>query len=533
MKKFIFSILALAGFAACSTDSELNETIAPEQKESFVLNASMADPEESRVTIDGADFTKVSWVAGDEITLHSEAGLGNDGSPKLKTEEGGRSNVKFTGEFSFKADNDTYYAVYHGVHPNCVFNQTKVEVDYSQQDGTAQNAALLVGKAENAYKYDINMTFKPVNSLIHVSLTGATEALKSVVLHQKGDANTKINITKFSYDIATNQVGFGSETDEVITVTTSSPDFFIALPGGLSLDNGFELVFTTTSGKVFARSYKAMNFPKGTTTLINVAWKNPTVTLGAKTSYSYYAAKNPTMANKCDNSTIYFNQGPDGDKCYSSYDDIQDAMITDCGFEVDGTQYRYSAGQVTWKKEDNTFYMNNLGSRSWAAHTVKAFIDTKHNGTIASSANLHVTGLPYKSNPPTEADWSLASWNNKFGSDYVQIGGVMGSGEASCTSKSFYFPSTVNIKVWTDCTLRTNRLGSGIFTTWYTTDFTVSVNNNKLISKNSGKDNDKNEWRTQLTGTGTMANGNTIKCQSSYTAAGPYVKVHAITVDYL
>ena len=460
MKKFIFSILALAGFAACSTDSELNETIAPEQKESFVLNASMADPEDSRVTIDGADFTKVSWVAGDEITLHSEAGLGNDGSPKLKTEEGGRSNVKFTGEFSFKADNDTYYAVYHGVHPNCVFNQTKVEVDYSQQDGTAQNAALLVGKAENAYKYDINMTFKPVNSLIHVSLTDAPEALKSVVLHQKGDANTKINITKFSYDIATDQVGFGSETDEEITVTTSSPDFFIALPGGLSLDNGFELVFTTTSGKVFARSYKAKNFPMGTTTLINVAWENPTVTLGAKTSYSYYANGNATMANKCDNSTIYFNQGPDGDKCYSSYDDIQDTMITDCGFEVDGTQYRYSAGQVTWKKEDNTFYMNNLGSRSWAAHTVKAFIDTKHNGTIVSSANLHVTGLPYT---PSNSYYNInnsgdhawidiePTWqtSNSWTGTSVELEGA--SAEPKVTTPKFAIPSEKSVNISFSC----------------------------------------------------------------------------------
>ena len=524
MKKFLFSALALAGFAACSTDGELNETIAPEQKETFTLSASIVTPDESRVSIGGEKYTEVSWDADDFISIRSVAGVGEDGAAVLQTEEGGRSDVRFTGDLAPKQDYDTYYAVY----PRRDFSSTTVSVDYTTQDGTAKNAALLVGVAENAYKYDVNMTFSPVNSLIHVSLTDAPEALKSVVLQQNGA--TKGFMTKYTYNVATGSAS--SSGDSVITINNPAADFFIALPGGLALADGYELVFTTTGGKTFARSYKGKTFEKGTTTRISVKWADPTVTLGAKTSYSYYAAKNPTMANKCDNSTIYFNQGPDGDKCYSSYDGIQDAMITDCGFKVDGTTYNTSNG-VTWDKSTNQFYMNNMGSQAWQAHKVEAFIVTKHNGTIASSANLHVTGLPYKSNPPTEADWSLASWNNKFGSDYVQIGGVMGSGEASCTSKSFYFPSTVNIKVWTDCTLRTNRLGSGIFTTWYTTDFTVSVNNNKLISKNSGKDNDKNEWRTQLTGTGTMANGNTIKCQSSYAAAGPYVKVHSITVDYL
>ncbi|MBE6197033.1 MAG: hypothetical protein E7137_08135 [Rikenellaceae bacterium] len=137
-----------------------------------------------------------------------------------------------------------------------------------------------------------------------------------------------------------------------------------------------------------------------------------------------------------------------------------------------------------------------------------------------------MTGLPYKSNPPTEADWSLASWNNEFGGDYVQLGGVSGSGECSCTTKkAFYLPQSVNIKVWTDCSLDALR-----FFGWINTTFTVNINGKALITQGS---NSKEEWRTQLTGTGTMANGNTIKCESSYTAAGPYVKVYAITVDYL
>lgn len=522
MKKFLFSALALAGFAACSTDGEFNETIAPEQKETFTLSASIITPDESRVSIGGEKYTEVSWDADDFISIRSVAGVGEDGAAVLQTEEGGRSDVRFTGDLAPKQDYDTYYAVY----PRRDFSSTTVSVDYTTQDGTAKNAALLVGVAENAYKYDVNMTFSPVNSLIHVSLTDAPEALKSVVLQQKGA--TKRFMTKYTYDVATRSAS--SSGDSVITINNPAADFFIALPGGLALEDGYELVFTTTGGKTFARSYKGKTFEKGTTTRISVKWEEPSVTLGAKTSYSYYAAKNPTMANKCDNSTIYFNQGPDGDKCYSSYDDIQDAMITDCGFEVDGTQYRYSAGQVTWKKEDNTFYMNNLGSRSWAAHTVKAFIDTKHNGTIASSANLHVTGLPYEATPPTEAGgWKLGSWNNEFSGNYVQIGGVTGSREASCTSKAFYLPSTVNIKVWTDCALRSYKAGL----IWCRTDFTISINGSNLISKNSGKDNGSNEWRTQLSGTGTMDNGNTIKCQSSYTLAGPYVKIYSITVDYL
>ncbi len=446
MKKLLFSALALAGFVACSADSELNETIAPEQKETFTLSASIVTPDESRVSIGGEMYTEVSWDADDFISIRSAAGLGENGAAVLKTEEGGRSDVRFTGDLAPKKDYDTYYAVY----PRRDFSSTTVSVDYTTQDGTAKNAALLVGVAKNAYKYDVNMTFSPVNSLIHVSLTDAPEALKSVVLQQKGV--TKGFMTKYTYKVATGSAS--SSGDSVITINNPAADFFIALPGGLALEDGYELVFTTTGGKTFARSYKGKTFKMGTTTRISVKWEDPTVTLGAKTSYSYYAAKNPTMANQCDNSTIYFNLGPDNaDNCRSSYGGIQDSMITDCGFIVGGTTYNTTNG-VTWDKENNQFYMNNMGSQAWQAHTVEAFIVTKHNGTIASSANLHVTGLPYT---PTNSYYNInnsgdhawidiePTWqtSNSWTGTSVELEGA--SAEPKVTTPYFHIPGKTNI----------------------------------------------------------------------------------------
>ncbi|MBE6197034.1 MAG: hypothetical protein E7137_08140 [Rikenellaceae bacterium] len=445
MKNFLFSALALAGFAACSTDSELNETIAPEQKETFTLSASIVTPDESRVSIGGEKYTEVSWDADDFISIRSAAGVGENGAAVLQTEEGGRSDVRFTGDLAPKQDYDTYYAVY----PRRDFSSTTVSVDYTTQDGTAKNAALLVGVAENAYKYDVNMTFSPVNSLIHVSLTDAPEALKSVVLQQKGA--TKGFMTKYNYDVATGSAS--SSGDSVITINNPAADFFIALPGGLALADGYELVFTTTGDKTFARSYKGKTFEMGTTTRISVKWEEPSVTLRAMTSYSYYANGNATMANQCDNSTIYFNLGPDNaDNCRSSYAGIQDSMITDCGFIVGGTTYNTSNG-VTWDKENNQFYMNNMGSQAWQAHTVQAFIVTKHNGTITSSDDLHVTGLPYKANPPQSlsADpingWHTGSGNaHNFENSYLQLG-VSGGKQEHTVYKDFHIPSTVNVVV--------------------------------------------------------------------------------------
>lgn len=517
MKKFLFSALALAGFAACSTDGELNETIAPEQKETFTLSASIITPDESRVSIGGEKYTEVSWDADDFISIRSAAGVGEDGAAVLQTEEGGRSNVRFTGDLAPKQDYDTYYAVY----PRRDFSSTTVSVDYTTQDGTAKNAALLVGVAENAYKYDVNMTFSPVNSLIHVSLTDAPEALKSVVLQQKGA--TKRFMTKYTYDVATRSAS--SYGDSVITINNPAADFFIALPGGLALADGYELVFTTTGGKTFARSYKGKTFEKGTTTRISVKWADPTVTLGAKTSYSYYADGNATMANKCDNSTIYFNQGPDGDNCHSSYDNIQDAMITDLGFEVDGTQYRYSAGQVTWKKEDNTFYMNNLGDRSWAAHTVKAFIDTKHNGTIASSANLHVTGLPYVGVPPKKEHCSTTD-NVAWVDDYIYLGARTGTWNANGGTITIKFPvpGNVNISIYNKAYMKSKTIG---------TTYNLNVSGSSVYQyKLPGfYENYTYEGTKEAT---LNASNPTISCSSSYgNVGGTHTEVYAIKVDYL
>lgn len=156
---------------------------------------------------------------------------------------------------------------------------------------------------------------------------------------------------------------------------------------------------TDASGNVCTKAYEGKKFMRGTTTCVEIDFVVPTVTLGAKTSYSYYLAGDSATANKCANTDIFFVTGKNGESCASSYAGVQDAMITDLGYDVDGATYTYSAGQVSWDKATNTFCVisnpDTTYSTSWGEKTgIKAFVVVEGK-KVYSTNNLWLTGLPY------------------------------------------------------------------------------------------------------------------------------------------
>lgn len=422
------ALAAVAAFVGCSKENAPMDVVA---KDNFAINASIV-LDDTRVTVEGEKFTDVKWEQGDNVTLSSKAGA----SATLAAESGGDTNIRFVGEGSAVADTDTYYAIY----PATDIVGGVATIDLATQSGS--DAAVLVSKAEGGKNTAIDMAFKPANALLHVAVSGVESLSMAEFVAYDGAMLPQGFTYSFEAETAEN---YG----EVAAYTIENPSkdgFFFSLPADLNMANGYVVRLTDASGNVCSKAYNGKTFEKATTTRVAIEWSTPSVTLGAKTSYSYYAAGDPATANSCANTDIFFVTGKKGESCASSYVGVQDAMISDLGYEVDGTTYTYSAGQVSWDKAANTFCINEAPtySTAWGEKTgIKAFV-VVNGKKYYSINNLWLTGLPYWIDP-TSSD--VSGWvENNTGKEQSRLL-LKGNSSYMVSDGIFSFPGSVNVKV--------------------------------------------------------------------------------------
>lgn len=368
MKKIFIALAAVAAMVGCSKE---NAPIDAIEKDSFTMNASIV-LDDTRVSVEGDKFTDVKWEAGDKVTLSSAAGA----SATLAAEAGGDTNIRFVGEGTAAADTDTYYAIY----PATTITNGVANVELVAQSG--DDAAVLVAKSAGNKGEAIDMAFKPVNSLLHVAVSGVQSLSKAEFKSYTG----KLLAANFTYNYADDTIEHGTATESSYGVETPSADgFFFSLPADLEMSEGYVVTLTDTNGNVCSKAYEGKTFARGTTTRVNIEWSIPSVTLGVPmTSYSYYNAGDSATANSCANNVIYFTQS-------STYSNLQNAMVAEAGFIVDDTTYTATLDTAT-----KSFSMGNVTVSSWGAKSVEAFVKTKDGRTIKSApATVYITGLPY------------------------------------------------------------------------------------------------------------------------------------------
>lgn len=480
MKKsyFALSLLFLMAFVACSNDDTLQEPMAPAVQ--FTLLATQGADHDSepmsRVAIDGLALT---WEASDQIYLRSQGGA----LATLQTSDSDVTNdgksARFTGEGTRTGDayleSDTYYAVSPaslGMTTSFTSTQT-----FTSQDGSEANAVLLAGKAEGVRYDEIDMHFTPVNSLLHVTVTGlGAETLTKVTF--QGVDNDDIYSSQ-TYNHQSGGSSYGAATKSLVVANSNGlgSDFYIALPAGQTLNTGYRLTLESRSGKKTLAAYGKTSFPKATISEVEVAWNPYTVTCGARTTYSYYAAvngvttKNSSTANSLGGgatanagSKIFLDNA---NAVASTYTGIQTVNISDVGFLVlDGTtqvaKLSHSEGKVTWEKSSNkgtnsgSFYLtdaaNNPSSLAWKNYTVVAYVQIKNSEAVSASnytslpsnvQTVSVTGVPYY------ADWranDYPNWKYNKISDkgtYLRVdnAGWFSSVLGCIISPAFYLPS--------------------------------------------------------------------------------------------
>lgn len=378
MKKIFIALAAVAAMVGCSKENAQMEAVS---KDSFKMNASIV-LDETRVTVDGDKFTDVKWEQGDNVTLSSAAGA----SATLTAESAGDTDVRFVGEGSAVADTDTYYAIY----PATTITDGVVSFDLTSQLG--DDAAVLAAKAEGTKDVAIDMTFKPVNSLLHVAVSGVESLSKAEFVAFDGTLLPQ----SFSYSFTEDAVDTAGEVASYVIENPAAEGFFFSLPADINMSAGYIVRLTDANNNVCSKAYNGKTFERGTTTRVNIAWSQPSVTLGEPmTSYSYYTAGQAATANGCANNVIYFPNA-------SSYANVQNAMIAEAGVLVDGTAYAATLDTAT-----KSFTPASVTVSSWKEYKVESYIKTK-DGHIYKSApqTVHITGLPY------HADWRSKDYSD-------------------------------------------------------------------------------------------------------------------------
>ena len=492
------ALAAVAALVGCSKENTPMDVVA---KDNFAINASIV-LDDTRVTVEGENFTDVKWVAGDEVTLSSKAGA----SAKLVAESGGDTDIRFVGEGSAVADADTYYAIY----PATDIVGGVATIDLATQLGS--DAAVLVSKAEGNKDVAIDMEFKPANALLHVAVSGVSSLSKAEFVAYNGAMLPQ----SFTYAFESESV---ATAGEVAAYTIENPlvdGFFFSLPADLNLENGYVVRLTDASGNVCSKAYNGKTFAKATTTRVAIEWSTPSVTLGAPmTSYSYYAAGDSTTANGCANNIIYFPAA-------SSYTSLQNAMIAEVGYIIDGKEYVATLDTAT-----KSFSMGNVTVSSWGAKSVEAYVKIKDGRTIKSApATVHITGLPYtlnvSANDGTWAEEGYVNWNTSSG---VRLGYNQWGGEAYIQKSDFVLPANVNIQL----------VGSGKVNgtgSLWKVDNTASyiVSGNTLFSKTA---NGNNPQSYNINVTGTMnASNPSVKINSSYNLEKAHVLTYSLSINY-
>ncbi|MEE1149273.1 MAG: hypothetical protein UHN93_08485 [Alistipes sp.] len=297
MKKIFMALAAVAALVGCSKENTPMDVVA---KNNFTVDASIV-VDDTRVSVEGENFTDVKWEMDDMIQLSSASGTSMTMTANAISEDGEKAS--FAGEGNVVSATDTYYAIY----PAVAISDGVASINLAEQSG--DDAAVLVAKGASNSAESIKLSFTPANALLHVTVSGVETLAKAEFKAFDGSNMAQQFVYNFAEEVA-------STSGEVAAYAIADPanSFFFSLPADMDMTAGYIVSLTDAVGNVCTKAYNGKTFAKGTTTRVNIEWSTPSVTLGAKTSYSYYLAGQSASANSCANNVIYFT----GD-CASSY----------------------------------------------------------------------------------------------------------------------------------------------------------------------------------------------------------------------
>lgn len=247
-----------------------------------------------------------------------------------------------------------------------------------------------------------------------------------------------------------------------------------------------------------------------------------TISLSAYTSYDKYAGtnnntKNVTEANNCDPATLY-NAGA----AWTISTDIMKNANYEKTLIIKVDEDASRTYPVTEYPYD--YYYENVGSLSWAAHSLEvSFVFDEVTKTVKQTH--HITGLPYKAEPPKSSDKDVLNGWKKVGGDiswennYVDMY-YSAASYPNIKSPTFNIPNDISVKIQPDIKKNSWSIDSNL---------SIYMNDKTSLYKNKIKENET--FNTELSTTMTSSR-NIFYIEYEYAAAGPHIYVYKFNVYY-
>ena len=481
------ALAAVAALVGCSKENTPMDVVA---KNNFTVDASIV-VDDTRVSVEGENFTDVKWAEGDKIQLSSEAGTSMTMTAYELSET--RDQAFFAGEGNVVSATDTYYAIY----PAVAITEGVATIDLAEQSG--DDAAVLVAKGASNSSESINLSFTPANALLHVTVSGVESLAKAEFKAFDGAAIA----SEFVYDFEAETASAKGETSAYVVENPAVDGFFFSLPADMDMAAGYVVSLTDAAGNVCTKAYNGKTFAKGTTTRVNIEWSTPSVSLGTPmTSYSYYVSGDVNKANSCANNVIYFTTA-------STFAGVQNAMIAEAGYIVNG-EYIAVATNASSKS-----ISGNVTVSSWGEKSIQAYIKTKDGKVYksADTATVHITGLPYNFQFYQSTDDSVdaAGWKRngvaKIDMDLMNLheGGLAGDDSGWIASPGYYAPANIS----TTATLKAKYYVAALRPSSNKATLYVGTTTSNTSSSSSAKS-------LQLTGSNNTSSGQSWSTVSTY-----------------
>lgn len=240
------------------------------------------------------------------------------------------------------------------------------------------------------------------------------------------------------------------------------------------------------------------------------------VSVSGRTSYSVYADEhNTTAANAINGSSII--------------DIVATASI--CEDILNNPNYRNllksSYKTDTGKDSGELVYgiKTQFTSLAWQKHVLTATVVFDGTESVSTPFDCHVTGLPYRAEPPTQDKWRKEEGDIKWNGDHVRLGNYSTSQPHSIISNNFYIPEEVNVEVATRYFVQGGAVG---------TTFSLFIGTNELFKTavDGAVINYKSATVEESRPSILSPSNNYVKCNNSYGSGRTHSEVFYVKISY-
>lgn len=485
-------------------EDETTETVAPKEGETITIQLA-----QTKVTLDKTVYV---FEGNEQIVVKAASG------PVATLSNSTKNPNTFTGVFEtpLGKESDSFDFYY-----NCTDASGNVNYVQNGQPWLEDKAVPAKRATDGGYAYVVEgVQLRQPKDYVTLAITS--------------DYDCTVSFNTRETDLPT-----GGKTIEGKAVSAGKP-YFVNVSKGLK--GGFYLAVNTTgeTGTMYTSYFTSAPIDANNSVKVN-AFTPMSISgslTGFETTYDLYKTKGAGAANSESNDYMA------GGNLKISVQGISNSLLSLDSITItssDGKTIGSSTSQPEWSNKEYTWNFNDASKHTtWGELTVTAtaVFNTPAGQVTAEVPALsrHITGLPYRVNPPSNSGtnkWTAKNSNLvstvNWKTTYVHMEGI--SAPPEIVSPSFHIPENLPFSAIFDILIH-SRKPTFSWGSWMYPTFTAATNVGTILTQKPKAETVDCTYEG-ITGNETFTtSANTISLKSSQATTSPYIRVSRVDVIY-